>query len=1571
MKSRILVICTVLITCSLLYAKPVTVEQVKQAANTCLKAEEKRQLARTEVLNKGLSVQTVKPTMPAGYTLGETKEILSDDGTILAYVIELEPEGFIITSADTNIDPILGYSFEGKFPFEESKQNVLLHLVKWDVDARSKVMNSKSEEIETLVQSNNTLWDSYSSSATSLVDTLASTTQWPDPDLYGYEGWITTEWDQVSPYNKFCPLSPVNNRRCYVGCVATAASQIINYWKYPGTVSFKKRSSIIGGDGYVSNAREKDIMTGEWYYAIFSIDDDYSDLDFPSFDELNSKMTIMNYDNSEDEIAYLCFAAGIKFGTNYTYSEGSGAALTPSAYTNGFDYGSARGKNFLWSIYKDTVIENIKKGWPVNIGIGKGLFSNGHSVILDGYKSTGEFHVNLGWGGTANFWYDLPIIDTTKVPDPPGAGSYYFDTIKTIVYDICPYLGWNQWGGNQYNNFQTVYTIPDQETIREKWKVNVSPPCKGMVVGTENNVYITKDPLIINDPAYHPALVIFNYYGEKIGEEIEITQTSSTISPPVQFTDGKIYFGAGDGIYRVNPADRSVTKIYSDPGNDSYGDYTPRLDENGIMFFGTSTTLISIYSNGNKIWTWNCPSGGIMYTATPSVDMVRNNIYIGYWKSATQTAYLVCINRLNGATRYEQSFSSIPSADRGIYTPAVGSDGNVYTSVRTKIYALRPGDSSFSQKWVQDKLYARYQPIALGPDNTVYTEYWTQSGGNYYVTLAALKPADGTVKWEIKKPDVGTYTSFGQPYCGSNGVVVFPVKWDTTPNPTFELFAYKDNGSSYTESWHYSIPDDPGATIALGPGAAVYLYGNKKITALSNGDVGDPDGGGMSYTDNVRPNLPSTPTPADEANDINLAVKISWTCSDPEAQSIKYSVFVGESGYDMVPVATGLANPNYDLNGLSYDKGYAWKIIATDGQAVTEGPTWVFATKPPPKPSKATSPTPANGVTGVSVTTDLSWTAGSGATSHDVYFGTANPPPSQGNQPGTTFDTGTMVNNTTYYWRIDEKNAGGTTTGDVWSFKTALVSPGKATNPSPSNGASSVSITTDLSWTAGSGATSHDVYFGTVNPPPSRDNQSGTTFDTGTMTNNTTYYWRIDEKNAGGTTTGDVWSFTTIVGAPGKASNPTPANSATDVSITQDLSWTAGTGATSHDVYFGTVNPPPSRGNQSGTIFDTGTMGNNTTYYWRIDEKNAGGTTTGDIWSFKTIASPTGNFRVWLEPAEAVSTGAQWNIDGGEWQNSGVMVTGLSVGTHTVCYKSITGWNEPECEQVGILNGETTWIDRNYTRQNISLQVKKCTVTAGKGNNDNNDSIVLSGNIDVTPAEFIAAIWVTIDINGLYNEKILAYNQYDDESNKYKYTYKIPKGEKGRTTSFVVDTKKHTFSLKIQKVDLTCLHCPFDVKIDIGKCHSVCTLDENIVNGKKFIPIQLMSGCEDYLQVQSVKIKKGKLTDTLTVKGGIAYGIMPTSMSDVVLILEGQTFTIPAVNFKPSGKSGLKYVCKNAKISEGGIANGTFDFGKCTFSISIKNTKINSASGAVDLTLTIGSFNEQVNFDLDTGQTIY
>jgi len=113
-----------------------------------------------------------------------------------------------------------------------------------------------------------------------------------------------------------------------------------------------------------------------------------------------------------------------------------------------------------------------------------------------------------------------------------------------------------------------------------------------------------------------------------------------------------------------------------------------------------------------------------------------------------------------------------------------------------------------------------------------------------------------------------------------------------------------------------------------------------------------------------------------------------------------------------------------------------FNAVKPDGTVID---TFALSHGAPPLPGQATNPSPADGATNVSVDADLSWTAGDYADSHDVYFGT-NPTPGAGefirNQTETTYNPGTMAINTTYYWRIDEKNETGTTTGDVWSFTT-------------------------------------------------------------------------------------------------------------------------------------------------------------------------------------------------------------------------------------------------------------------------------------------------------------------------------------------------------------------------------------------------------------------------------------------------------------------------------------------------------------------------------------------------------
>lgn len=195
-------------------------------------------------------------------------------------------------------------------------------------------------------------------------------------------------------------------------------------------------------------------------------------------------------------------------------------------------------------------------------------------------------------------------------------------------------------------------------------------------------------------------------------------------------------------------------------------------------------------------------------------------------------------------------------------------------------------------------------------------------------------------------------------------------------------------------------------------------------------------------------------------------------------------------------------------------------------------------TDEPPPILKAWNPDPRDGADYVTESL-FQWMLGDTAKWHDVYFGT-NPMPGPAEfiarQDFNVYEhDADFLADTTYYWRIDEVEPNGTTihTGDVWSFTTA---PPTAWNPNPAEGASFIDLDVVLNWSAGIGATTHDVYFGTDevavadgNGGTFKGNQSDTTFDPGTLARYTNYCWRIDEFEADGTTkhTGSVWSFTT------------------------------------------------------------------------------------------------------------------------------------------------------------------------------------------------------------------------------------------------------------------------------------------------------------------------------------------------------------------------------------------------------------------------------------------------------------
>jgi len=237
------------------------------------------------------------------------------------------------------------------------------------------------------------------------------------------------------------------------------------------------------------------------------------------------------------------------------------------------------------------------------------------------------------------------------------------------------------------------------------------------------------------------------------------------------------------------------------------------------------------------------------------------------------------------------------------------------------------------------------------------------------------------------------------------------------------------------------------------------------------------------------------------------------------------------------PLTIGARAPDMDrrMNGSVDDvRVYNYGLSPADIQAIY----WAVR-----DPNVAADPFPDDLAEDVRPDVTLSWSAGPGATSHDVYLGTDFDDVSDAtssSHPGVVYDNvganyydppGLLEPATSYYWRIDEVGSGQTWRGNVWSFVT---DDGKARNPSPANG-SFAPTDTILEWTAAPLATSHDVYFGTSLydvgdlAVPVSSAQTNTSYDPGQLTEAANYYWRIDERGPQ-FIKGDIWQFSTASG---------------------------------------------------------------------------------------------------------------------------------------------------------------------------------------------------------------------------------------------------------------------------------------------------------------------------------------------------------------------------------------------------------------------------------------------------------
>jgi len=325
------------------------------------------------------------------YTIDSSNEIVDGQGNILCYVFDLQPHGYIVVSAHRNLPPVLAYSFTSCF----SKAGSLLYdLVKADIKLR---LAHFSEIPKKIIEDNNALWNFYLN-----YDPLAfietGFCQWPEEGVTISDGWLETKWHQNSPFSDFCPMDLVNSKRSIAGCPAVAIGQILNYHET------------------IHNTHLND--TDDYYHSFagnnYMIDDDFETYDFPSFPQLNSYLDTLslNYENqvpiTDDEKAALVFACGVAAKQVYSSSVSGtyGVNQAYQAYLR-FAFDECQLLKDEADLY-ERVQDNIKNALPVHLAVVNEEWTSGHNLVIDGYRDDGYYHLNFGWGGPYDGWYNLP-----------------------------------------------------------------------------------------------------------------------------------------------------------------------------------------------------------------------------------------------------------------------------------------------------------------------------------------------------------------------------------------------------------------------------------------------------------------------------------------------------------------------------------------------------------------------------------------------------------------------------------------------------------------------------------------------------------------------------------------------------------------------------------------------------------------------------------------------------------------------------------------------------------------------------------------------------------------------------------------------------------------------------------------------------------------------------------------------------------------------------------------------------------------------------------------------------------
>ena len=319
-------------------------------------------------------------------------DVKTIDGDTVCYIFKGDNGGYAIVSADTRVPALLAYSNDGEI---SSELQEMLNIFVQNID----VNQHQNMEL----------------AATSSKLRATRITDGPIEPLLK-----NIAWGQADPFNLNAPT--VGSQKSPVGCVATAVAQLLYYYRYPA-------ATISDIPAYTSMTNEINVAGVEkgtkfdWDNMLDTYVNGYTDTQAKAVSDLMSVVDAaveMDFREEESASNKLCAKELVEYFVYYD-------DLISVSYRSSYSFEE-------WS---HIIYNELKENRPVLMA-GYAM-AGGHRFLCDGIDKNGLFHINWGWNGAHDGYYDLAILNpntTTEVGSSLSTDGYSRNNF--IVYGIQP-----------------------------------------------------------------------------------------------------------------------------------------------------------------------------------------------------------------------------------------------------------------------------------------------------------------------------------------------------------------------------------------------------------------------------------------------------------------------------------------------------------------------------------------------------------------------------------------------------------------------------------------------------------------------------------------------------------------------------------------------------------------------------------------------------------------------------------------------------------------------------------------------------------------------------------------------------------------------------------------------------------------------------------------------------------------------------------------------------------------------------------------------------------------------------